>query len=308
MDIGAQTDMNLKGAKAYFTCSNLDSGPTLKTKQNWLDSSEDEMTRRDREIPDTAPMNSNIEQHNREIHENLEHWRRKPLLRRIYREFHHEIAARVKPNTPGIIAELGSGMGTIKECLPDCITTDVFPNPWLDAVENAYALTFKDASVGHLILFDVWHHLEFPGTALREFHRVLKPGGRLIVFDPAMGLLGRIVFGLFHHEPLGLRNPITWEAPDLFLAGAHRYYAAQGNASRIFGGEPFRGRLKDWDISEIRYFSGLAYLASGGLRGPQLYPEALLPVLQWTDRMLSRIPSLASRILVVLEKLDQSHT
>jgi SAM-dependent methyltransferase len=198
-------------------------------------------------------------------------------------------------------------MGSIKESLPDCITTDVFPNPWLDAVENAYALTFKDASVAHLILFDVWHHLEFPGTALREFHRVLKPGGRLIVFDPAMGLFGRIVFGLFHHEPLGLRSPITWEAPDSFIPATHQYYAAQGNASRIFSENTFRGRLQDWHVSEIRYFSGLAYLASGGLRGPQLYPEVLLPVLQGTDRMLSRISLLASRMLVVLEKPDQLH-
>ena len=197
-------------------------------------------------------------------------------------------------------------MGTIKECLPDCITTDVFPNPWLDAVENAYALTFEDASVAHLILFDVWHHLEFPGTALREFHRVLKPGGRLIVFDPAMGLFGRIVFGLFHHEPLGLRNPITWEAPDSFAANTHRYYAAQGNASRIFRGDVFRDRLKDWSIFELKCFSGLAYLASGGLRGPQLYPGALLPVLQGLDRILSPIPFLASRMLVVLEKRHKS--
>jgi len=247
-------------------------------------------------------MSSSIEQHNREIHENLAYWRKKPLLQRIYGEFHREIALRIKPGTPGSILELGSGMGAIKKYIPECVTTDVFFNPWLDAVENAYALTFSDASVGHLILFDVWHHLEFPGTALREFHRVLQPGGRLIIFDPAMGLFGRIVFGIFHHEPLALRDPIAWEAPDSFAASAHRYYAAQGNASRIFGGDAFRHRLNGWSIAEINYYSGLAYLGSGGLRGPQLYPEALLPLLQGVDRMLSLIPSLASRMLVVLEK------
>jgi hypothetical protein len=47
--------------------------------------------------------------------------------------------------------------------IPECVTTDIFPNPWLDRVENAYALNFADASVGNLILFDVFHHLEFPG-------------------------------------------------------------------------------------------------------------------------------------------------
>ncbi len=252
----------------------------------------------------TLAMNqmTSIEQHNREIHENIEYWNRKPLLQRIYADFYREIAARVNPSVPGTIVELGSGMGNIKERLPNCITTDVFPNPWLDAVENAYSLSFRDSSVGHLILFDVWHHLEFPGTALREFYRVLRPEGRLIVFDPAMGLFGRMVFGMFHHEPLALRDRIAWYAPASFSAEAHRYYAAQGNASRIFGGHEFRDRLEDWRVLEIRYFSALSYLASGGLRGPQFYPEALLPVLQGIDRMLSRFPLLASRMLVVLAK------
>lgn len=247
-------------------------------------------------------MTTDIDQHNREIHENIEHWQRKPVLRLIYGEFYREIAARVKSNIPGVIAELGSGMGIIKEYIPSCITTDVFSNPWLDAVENAYGLTFGDNSVGHLILFDVWHHLEFPGTALREFHRVLESRGRLIIFDHAIGLFGTVICGLFHHEPLGLRNPITWEAPALFSPDAHRYYAATGNAGRIFGRNAFRDELKDWEVMEVNYFSAMAWLASGGLRGPQLYPARLLPFVQKVDQLFSHAPFLASRMLIVLER------
>ena len=199
-----------------------------------------------------STVEQDIQQHNLEIHQNREYWQRKPLLHRIYGEFYREIASHVDPGIRGAIVELGSGMGNIKEHVPECVTTDVFPNPWLDRVENAYALTFADGSVGHLILFDVWHHLQFPGTALREFHRVLSPDGKLIIFDPAMGLFGRIVFGLFHHEPLGLKEAIEWEAPPSFVPGEHRYYAAQGNASRVFGGSEFRTKLSDWRVSELR--------------------------------------------------------
>jgi hypothetical protein len=39
-----------------------------------------------------------------------------------------------------------------------------------------------------------------------------------------------------------------------------------------------------WRVADIRYFSGLAYLASGGFRGPQLYPEKLL--LRKTEQMI----------------------
>jgi SAM-dependent methyltransferase len=153
-----------------------------------------------------------------------------------------------------------------------------------------------------LILFDVWHHLEYPGTALREFYRVLTEHGRVIIFDPAMGILGRFVFGKFHHEPLGLDDEIQWEAPESFSRRFPDYYAAQGNAGRIFGSTAFRKYLWSWRVTEIAYFSALAYLASGGFRGPQLYPAAALPLLNRVDSYLSRFPRLASRMLVVLEK------
>jgi SAM-dependent methyltransferase len=193
-------------------------------------------------------------------------------------------------------------MGNVKEHIPQCITTDIFPNPWLDCVENAYDLSFEDGAIAHLILFDVWHHLQYPGKALRGFARVLAPGGKVIIFEPAMGLLGRFVFGCFHHEPLGLTDPIEWEAPSGFSGHECEYYAAQANASRVFGSAGFSGKLLDWRVVEIRYFTGLAYVASGGFRGPQLYPEALWPCLNRIDSALSRFPKLASRMLIVLER------
>lgn len=247
-----------------------------------------------------------LEQHNIEIHENRRQWERKPLLREVYSQFGREIARRVDRTQPGLIVELGSGMGNIKRHLPDCITTDVFPNPWLDRVENAYNLAFADGAVSHLILFDVWHHLQYPGTALCEFYRVLSRHGKVIIFDPAMGVLGRFVFGSFHHEPLGLNDEIQWQAPKNFSRLSPVYYAAQGNCSRVFGSAAFREQLRPWRVAEIAYFSALAYLGSGGFRGPQLYPMAALPLLNRLDAFLSRFPILASRMLVVLEKQDAS--
>jgi SAM-dependent methyltransferase len=247
-------------------------------------------------------VSPDLEQHNIEIFENRELWEKKPLLRQVYADFYRQIARQVNPSTQGLIVELGSGMGNIKHHLPQCITTDIFPNPWLDRVENAYHLSFDASEVGHLILFDVWHHLRYPGKALKEFARVLRPDGRIIIFDPAMGQIGRFVFGHFHHEPLGLEDEIEFNAPDGFSEVEPAYYAAQGNASRIFSTEAFKDKLRPWRITEIKYFSGLAYVASGGFRGPQLYPKKLLPLLNLLDSALSRFPGLASRMLVVLER------
>jgi SAM-dependent methyltransferase len=245
-----------------------------------------------------------ITQHNQEIHENRDAWEAKPVLRRLYRLFYEEIAAALPPGGSGLTLELGSGMGNIKEVLPDCITSDLFPNPWLDRVENAYALSCADHSVARLILFDVWHHLQYPGAALREFRRVLAPGGVVVLFEPAMGLLGRCAYGLFHHEPLGLAQPIQWDIPAGFDPSQQTYYAAQGNcwrlARKIQRDPP--PAFSGWTITQVRYYPALAYLLSGGFRGPQLFPDRALPAVSALEKILRPFPALtASRMLVVLQ-------
>lgn len=248
-------------------------------------------------------MPIDVGQHNLEIHANAEHWRRKPLLQKVYRDFYLEIASELVRDVPGATVEIGSGIGNLKNVVPGALATDLFPNPWLDRVENAYSLNFGNGSIANLILFDVWHHLEYPGTALTEFHRVLTPGGRLVIFDPAMGLLGRIVYGLFHHEPLGLRDEIRWWAPPDFSPAQMTYYAAQGNAHRIFFSDQWAPNLGNWRTVRRSLWAAIPYIASGGFSGPQLYPQSLLPAMRAVDRIASCIPSWsATRLLVVLEK------
>ena len=118
-----------------------------------------------------------VGQHNVEIQGNRLAWERKPQLRSVYRGFHELIASRLDRSVAGLTVELGSGMGSIKEVIPECITTDLFPNPWLDRQENAYRLSFADGSVANLILFDVWHHLRYPGTALKRVPPRAGAGG-----------------------------------------------------------------------------------------------------------------------------------
>lgn len=244
-----------------------------------------------------------VGQHNAEIHANAQRWQEKPLLRKVYRDFYHEIAKQLRRDLGGHTVEIGSGIGNLKSVVPEALATDIFPNAWLDQVENAYALSFENCSVANLILFDVWHHLEYPGNALAEFQRVLQPGGRLIIFDPAMGMLGRVIYGLFHHEPLALEEEIRWRAPEDFSPEAMTYYAAQGNAQRVFFSHEFREQLDAWRIVRQARFSSISYVASGGFSGPQLYPDAAYPAMRVLDRLVSQIPAaFATRLLVVLEK------
>ena len=251
---------------------------------------------------------TSIDQHNDEIHENLRHWNKKPQLQTEYKRFYQQIALKLDNLPKGDVLECGSGIGNIKTAFPQAITSDLFPNPWLDRQENIYKLNFSDNSLSAVVLFDVFHHLQFPGNALKELHRTVNNGGRVIIFEPSMGLLGRIVLGLFHHEPLSLSKPINWFASsDLDLADT-KYYAAQGNAWRIFRAKEKNAELADsgWLVKEISYFPALAWLLTGGFRGPSLYPNSLKFMIKFIDRALTlNSRFFSARMIVVLEKTSR---
>ena len=237
------------------------------------------------------------------IEQNQEYWDRKPILRTLYGDFYRLIAKHLSKLPSGKIVELGSGLGNIHDVIPECIRTDLFPNPWIDQVENAYKLSFADQAVSDLILTDVFHHLKYPGTALKELHRVLQKGGQVIMLEPCISALGLIVYGALHSEPIAIKKEIEWFAPEDWSPESVDYYAAQGNASRIFVGRRFRQNLKDWKKVETIRLSAIAYTASGGYSKPQLYPTSMLPVIKGMEKILDLFPALfATRVLVVLEK------
>jgi SAM-dependent methyltransferase len=241
--------------------------------------------------------------HQDSIERNQEYWNRKPLLRTLYGDFYRLIAKNLSNLPERKIVELGSGLGNIHDVIPYCIRTDLFPNPWIDQVENAYRLSFSDGSVSDLILTDVFHHLKYPGTALKEFSRVLRKGGRVIMLEPCISALGLLVYGVLHEEPIAINKRIEWETPQSWSSEEIDYYAAQGNASRVFVGNRFREQLTGWQKSRTQRLSAIAYAASGGFSKPQLYPTSALPLIRKLEGLLDRFPTLfATRLLVILEK------
>jgi SAM-dependent methyltransferase len=245
----------------------------------------------------------NINIHQDQIQQNQEYWNRKPLLRILYGDFYRLIAKQLSNLPNGKIVELGSGLGNIHDVIPTCIRTDLFLNPWIDQVENAYKLSFEDESVSDLILTDVFHHLKYPGTALHEFQRVLKKGGHVIMLEPCISALGLLVYGLLHEEPIAVTKHIEWIAPASWAPEKIDYYAAQGNATRIFVGKNHRTQLTDWKTTKTIRLSALAYVASGGYSKPQLYQTSMLPLIKRVEKILDLFPILfATRLLVILEK------
>jgi len=149
-----------------------------------------------------------------------------------------------------------------------------------------------------LVLFDVFHHLRAPNAFLTEARRALCPSGRLVLFEPYISLGSLPVYGLLHHEPVGWHSPIDLSAS---LPKPRDYYAAQGNATRLFFRREIPGWPKGWRTLHAEAFSCFHYLLSGGYSKPALYPARCLKTLEALDARLSRFPQLfAGRCLIAL--------
>jgi len=68
------------------------------------------------------------------------------------------------------------------------------------ALGDARALPCDDGSVDLLIATDIVEHVEDDAAALREFRRVLKPGGRVVLTVPAFPSLWGLQDVVSHHQ------------------------------------------------------------------------------------------------------------
>jgi len=244
-----------------------------------------------------------LEQHLIEINKNNDSWNKKPLIREVYKDFYKLVSKKLIPAKKGQTLEIGSGIGKIKTVIPDCLTTDIFNSNYVEKKENIYSLNLKSNSIKNVILIDVFHHLRHPNTALKELHRVLESNGRVIIFEPSLSILSLLVYGVFHHEPLGLFKEIVLDAPNNWDYNQDQYYAAQGNAFRLFQMKEEPEIFNSWKINNIKRFSKFSYVTSGGFSKKQLYPDNLYPFMKRIDTLLDIAPIFFStRMIAVLDK------
>lgn len=227
-------------------------------------------------------------------------WLRKPSLRAVYRDYHRRILAACRP---GLTLEIGSGSGHFRETAGDVVSIDIQALPWLDAVADAHALPFVDGRFANLVLLDVLHHLRRPAAFLAEALRVLEPGGRLILLEPAITPLSWLVLKFFHPEPIDLGvDPLA----EVEQTGPRPEDANQAIPQLLFGRHRSRleaafPRLRVCHVSRL---SLLAYPLSGGFRPWSLIPARLVPpLLRIEDALLPWLGrSAAFRLFVIAER------
>lgn len=232
-------------------------------------------------------------------------WKQSSGLRLVYGDIYKRIAKEL-PDGPSL--ELGSGIGNCKEFIENLVTSDIVKTPYVDRAEDCYAISespFGEGWAG-LIALDVLHHLRFPLTFFERAATVLRPGGRIVLTEPAATPFGIAFYRACHPEPI---EPATITAPFQFKPnGEGEEFANMGMGVGLFSKEfPIvENQLSEMGLTlkTLEYRDWLAYPLTGGYSKPQMLPTPLLKILLSFDKALPQplLRILALRMLIVIEK------
>jgi SAM-dependent methyltransferase len=190
-------------------------------------------------------------------------WESKPVLRVVYDDFYDRIVAACRE---GVTIEIGGGIGNLKQRLPHVVATDIQPASWLDCVADAQRLPFADGVAANIVMVDVLHHLEFPLVFLREAARVLRPGGRVLMVEPAITWGSTLFYRLLHHEPVRMSaevlrdgSPDPWRDPYESNQAIPTLLATRDR-------DRFHRLCPALRVERVEWFSLVAYPLSGGFK------------------------------------------
>lgn len=227
-------------------------------------------------------------------------WDAKPVLRALYRDLFRRIDAAC---APGTVLEVGGGIGAFKADRPHVTSLDVAWAPWLDMVGDAQALPVADASFDNIVMTDVLHHLPHPLKFLAEAERVLRPGGRLIVIEPAITPGSWPFYHFLHQERVDLKADAFGTAP---LCSFDPYDANQAVPTLMFVRHPDRldQVAPGLRLTRVEHLSLFAYPLSGGMKPWGLIPAALVETLLRLENRLAPVLGrlIGFRLMAVLDR------
>jgi len=228
-------------------------------------------------------------------------WHTKPALRAVYSDLHQRMVAL---SAQGMALEIGGGIGNLTLSGESLIRIDIQASPGVDIAADAHQLPFLDNTFSTIYLFDVLHHLQCPLLFFAEASRVLRPGGRVVMVEPGITPLSRLLYGIGHQEPVDLgwtpmancvpdpgRDPYdsNQAIPTVLFKRAPQWLAASGMPLRVIG--------TDW-------LSLFVYPLTGGFKSWSLMPvNWVAPLLQIEKFLLPMLGSLMGfRLLIAMEK------
>lgn len=205
-------------------------------------------------------------------------------LYKLYQEFYRRYAETVqKSPSSGIIIEIGSGAGFIKEIVSEVITTDILLYETIELAMDATKLPFPDNSIKSVFMLNTLHHIPDAETFFKEISRCLKPGGRVLIIDQYHGWLSKIILKYFHHEnydPKAKRWGFETSGPLSGANGALSWIVFYRDRSL------FENLYPSLSIATLKPHTPLRYWLSGGLKSWNLLPGSLFNLATKLDNWL----------------------
>ena len=228
-------------------------------------------------------------------------WNKKPVLRAIYSDLYQKIE---NVALAGDTLEIGGGIGNFKIGSSRIIRSDIQHSEGLDVVADAQTLPFDNEVFSNIVLFDVLHHLQCPLLFFAEAQRILKPGGRVIMVEPGITPVSKLLYKMGHEEPVER----GWDMNDLCKVDADKnpYDSNKAIPTILFKRDPqlFLAAVKGFKINSSDWLSLFAYPLSGGFKSWSLLPCRWVSlILKIEEKLLPFLGFLmAFRLMVVLEK------
>src|SRR5262249_28009934 len=155
---------------------------------------------------------------------------------------------------------------------------------------------------------DVLHHLEFPLVFFRGAGRGRRPGGGVLMVEPAITWGSTAFYRLFHHEPVRISADVLVDgSPD---PRRDPYDSNQAVPTLIAtrDRDRFHRLVPTLRIAGVQWFALAAYPLSGGFQPWSLIGEGaarrLLPLERALARTLGRF--MGFRMLLTVEKAADS--
>ena len=224
--------------------------------------------------------------------------RKKGFIYKIYGDWYN-LVRRHLPSHNGIVVELGSGAGFIKETIPGTITSDVMFLPFVDVVMDGLNLPFSKNSIDSLVLIDVFHHIPNVNLFFDEATKILRKGGRIIMIEPWINRWSFWIFSNLHHEVIDFSID-GWD----FTSSGPLSGANQALPWIVFKRDRkiFEEKYPALRIKEISPFMPFVYLLSGGFKNSITMPAFSYSFWKKVEQKLFNKEKKGMFGLVVLEK------
>lgn len=227
----------------------------------------------------------------------------KKFLKRLYSEFYGHLVEAVPFLSDKIVVEIGTGGGFLKSVMPQVITSDISCIPGVDLCFSAESMPFKENAVDVFYMLNVFHHIKDPRLFLSEASRCLKPGGKIVMIEPANTPWGRFIYQNFHHEKFDTGSGWSIDgAGPLSSSNSAMPYIIFIRDRKLF-----ESRFPALRVQKLYFHTPFSYLISGGFSMRQLLPGFLFKVVRGIEFVLSPLSKYLGMFMTIeIEKTTET--